>query len=121
MSLIMGLGPSTIDPIMLGMGTQDCRYLYLLELLLIQEISLVSFPDSTRKEGKGLVYTCTSSDVWGTHDAACYVIGMTKHGCGMAAHKPLSCASRGWLPAWCHMIIICKPHGMNLIDATEFM
>ena len=51
-------------------------------------------------------------------DAAYHVIVMTTHPFGMAMHQRLSRARAAI--AWCHMIIMCKPHGVNLIGVTEF-
>ena len=48
---------------------------------------IVSFPDPTLKERKGLVYI---ERFPGQLVAACHVIGMTMHRFGMATHQSLS-------------------------------
>ena len=52
--------------------------------------NLVSFPDPTLKEGKGLVYI---ERFPGPLDAAGHVIGITMHRFGMAMHQLLSHAT----------------------------
>ena len=49
--------------------------------------NLVSFPDPTLKEGKGLVYI---EQFPGLLDAAGHMTGMTMHRFGMAMHQLLS-------------------------------
>ena len=78
---------------------------------------LFSFPDPTLKEGKGLVYIkrclgctrCSISCDW--HDNASFWHGN--------ASTTLTCVQYTAIGR-CHMIVTCKPHGVNLIGATEF-
>ena len=78
---------------------------------------LVSFPHPTLKEGKGLVYIeqflghagCSMSCDW--HDNAPFWYGNVSTA---PTRVQLTAIVR------CHMIITCKPHGMNLIGAQEF-
>ena len=75
---------------------------------------VVSSPDPALKEGKGLVYFerflgragCSMSCDW--QDYALFWHGN--------ASTPLTHSSR----CYGYMIITCKPHGVNLIGATEF-
>ena len=64
--------------------------------------AIVSFPDPTLKEGKGLVYI---ERYPGPQDAACHVIGMTMHRFGMATHQPLSHA--------CSELLVCEYSTMS--------
>ena len=80
-------------------------------------VYLVSFPDPTLKEGKGLVYIaqfpgrtgCSKPCDW--HDNTSFWRGNTSTA---LTRMQYSATAR------CHMIITYKPHGVNLIDATEF-
>ena len=79
--------------------------------------SLVSFPDPTLKEGKGLVYIecflgctgCSISCDW--HDNTSFWHGNASTTLIRVQYKAIE---------WCHMIITCKPHGMNLIGTRKF-
>ena len=80
--------------------------------------NIVLFPDPTLKEGKGLVYTerflgrtagCSMSCDW--HDNPSLRHGNTSTALTHMQYTAI---------AQCHTIITYKPHGVNLIGATEF-
>ena len=79
---------------------------------------IVSSPDPPQR-GRRVWYT--SRAFWGAQDVACHKIVMTTYRTIWAWQRINHSHAQQYLAmADCHMIITSKPHGTNLIGASEF-